>query len=116
MLSCSGEQRLSILSEIKSQLLELATHKRATHVIQTFVDLINLPLEEQVFGEQLEGSVSSLSVHPLGTHIIQKFLVGVREENREFVFREITGDFLNISKDKYGLCVLKKFAQNITSF
>jgi len=63
------------------------------------VDLINLPSEERLIGSQLAGSVASLSVHPLGTHIIQKFLVGVREENREFMFNEITADFLNISKD-----------------
>lgn len=79
--SCSGDQRLAILSMIKQRFIEICCNKKGTHTIQTMFDLVNLPEEEDFIRSSLIGKVVELSLvyylklifyyqDPQGTHVV----------------------------------------------
>jgi len=71
------------------------------------VDLATLNEEEKFFETALRGEVANLSIDQQGTHIIQKIILSFNEENRQFVFDEVTEGLMTVSKTSHGLCVIK---------
>lgn len=105
--SCSGHQRLHILQKIEENFIQVWKDKKGTHTIQKMVDLATLNEEEKFFETALRGEVANLSIDQQGTHIIQKIILSFNEENRQFVFDEVTEGLMTVSKTSHGLCVIK---------
>ena len=82
LLSCSGNQRLSILQNMRERIIEVCCNKKGTHTIQTMVDLVNLPEEEDFIRKALRGNIVRLSLDSQGTHVVQKVIICFGEEKR----------------------------------
>ena len=108
--SCSRQQRLSILDSLVQQggIAKIACHKKGTHVIQKFIELSNSDEEEKFFETALKGRVAEYAIDKEATHVIQKAITCFSEQNRQFLFDEITEGIKMVYEDQYGLCVLKK--------
>jgi hypothetical protein len=54
-----------------------------------------------------------LAFDPNGTHVLQKVLLCMKEENVDFIFNPILANFVDLSMDQNGLCVIKKIVSKI---
>lgn len=98
LLSCSAEQRLSILTRIKPFLIEICMNWKGTHTIQKTIELSNLPAETEYFETCLTSKIAPLAIDSQGTHVIQMLMSSLPEENRQYVFQEILESFMRITK------------------
>ena len=71
-------------------------------------DLVNLPEEEDYIRSALIGNVIILAKDQQGTHVVQKVLSSFEEGKRVFIFNEVYDNFIELSMDNNGLCVVKK--------
>ena len=108
---CSQEQRIEILKELSPFISEDCTHEFGTHPIQNLIELSSSEEEYKLllasFNDYNKVLLASLSQN--GSFVIQKLIVNIPEKIR-FQFNQIIVQFICIlSRDMYGLCVVKKF-------
>jgi Pumilio-family RNA binding repeat len=104
--NCSAGQRLQLLTAMRGNLIDVAFHPRGTHALQNLIAMTSLKEEETIYREEFQGRLVEMSVDNNASHIVQRLLVTVN--NRYFIIREILGRVEELSKDKLGVCVIKK--------
>lgn len=104
--NCSAGQRLSLLSAMRSNLLTISFHPRGTHALQNLIAMTSLKEEETIYREEFQGKLIEMSKDNNASHVVQRLLVTV--SNRYFIIREILGKVEELSRDKLGVCVIKK--------
>jgi hypothetical protein len=104
--NCNSSQRLILIEAMQYQLVDIATSERGTHSLQSLIALASLPREENIYLEHLAPKAVQLSVHVYGSHVIQRLLVSVK--NKEVITEKLLGNAKFLSKNKLGLCVIKK--------
>ncbi len=48
-----------------------------------------------------------------GTHVLQKILLCMKEEDIDFIFEPVLENFIDLSMDQNGLCVIKKIVSKV---
>ena len=48
-----------------------------------------------------------------GTHVLQKVLLCMKEEDIDFIFEPVLENFIDLSMDQNGLCVIKKIVSKV---
>ena len=59
--SCSAEQRIFILKNLKKVFTSISCHPSGTHAIQTLIEIINMPGEEELVKECVKDNILKLS-------------------------------------------------------
>jgi hypothetical protein len=72
-----------------------------------------MPEEEEELKEGIKNHIINLAFDPNGTHVLQKVLLCLKEENIDFIFDPIYENFIDLSMDQNGLCVIKKIISKI---
>lgn len=108
---CTQEQRIEILKELSPFISEDCTHEFATHPIQNLIELSSSEEEYKLllFSFNDFNKIVLDSLNQNGSFVIQKLIVNIPEKVR-FQFNQIFVQFISmLSRDMYGLCVVKKF-------
>ena len=83
--------------------------------MQCLIEMINMPQEEQELKDGIKNHVVNLAFDQNGTHVLQKVLLCFKEENLDFIFHPIIDNFIDLSVDQNGLCVIKKLVSKIST-
>jgi hypothetical protein len=81
--------------------------------MQSLIEMINMPAEEQALREGIEKQIAELAFDPHGTHVLQRVLLCLQEDNIDFIFDPILANFVDLSMDQNGLCVIKKIITKV---
>lgn len=106
---CSSDQRIFILEGILPQFEVISCNIFGTHVVQSLIDIANMPEEIKLINCSVKGRVVALSTESHGTHVMQKLLINIKEIDRVEVNAEVLQNFYNLIYDPNGICVLKKY-------
>jgi len=106
---CSAEHRVFILKYINRDFSRISCNSSGTHALQSLIEIINLPEEEELLKLCVRSCVVSLSININGTHVVQKVVSCIKEQNREQINKIILDNFTKLIFDSNGICVLKKF-------
>ena len=108
---CSKEQRIEILKEIGTNLIDDCTDEYGTHPIQTLIELANSEEEYKLllyYFRDFE-KILKATLNQNGTYVIQKLIVYIPEKYR-MEFNLIFVKFICIlAMDMYGVCTAIKF-------
>ena len=105
--SCSPQQRLILLKTIQPIFMTVCKDKKGTHTIQAFIDLLNLPEEEQIINQLLKGHIVELALDHEGTHVVVKLLMTFSETKALYIYNEILTNFLTVAIDANGINVVR---------
>ena len=108
---CSREQLIEILKELSPYISEDCVHEFATHPIQHLIELSSSEEEYKLLLSSFHdfNKVLLACLNQNGSFVIQKLIVHIPEKVR-IEFNIIFVKFIIIlSRDMYGLCVVKKF-------
>lgn len=72
-----------------------------------------MPDEEHELKEGIRTHIIDLAFDANGTHVLQKVLLCMKEENVDFIFDPVLANFVQLSMDQNGLCVIKKIVSKI---
>ena len=111
--SSSSAQRQKILNVLQPHILKISCDKKGTHSMQCLIEMINMPEEEIALRNGIRTHIVDLAFDPNGTHVLQKVLLCMKEENIDFIFDPILHNFIALSMDQNGLCVIKKIVSKI---
>lgn len=75
--------------------------------------MINMPEEEEELKQGINDHIVDLAFDANGTHVLQKVLLCMKEENIDFIFEPVLANFLDLSMDQNGLCVIKKIVSKV---
>jgi len=107
--SCSSEQRIFMLVNMKHDIITISMNSCGTHSLQSLIEIINLKEEGTIILESIKRSLLKLSLDVNATHVIQKLILCLDENNRVDMSEEILSIFNKLIGDSNGVCVLKKF-------
>ena len=108
---CSKEQRIEILKEIGTNLIDDCTDEYGTHPIQTLIELANSEEEYKLLLYYFRDfkKILKATLNQNGTYVIQKLIVYIPEKYR-MEFNLIFVKFICIlAMDMYGVCTAIKF-------
>jgi hypothetical protein len=89
--------------------LEIANNTSGTHSIQSLIEIINMPEEEEILRNCVEKHILRLACNSNGTHIIQKIITCFEEKNREYLNDYILKNMAKMSMNVNGICVVRYF-------
>jgi hypothetical protein len=81
--------------------------------MQCLIEMINMPEEEHELKEGIKQHIVNLAFDANGTHVLQKVLLCMKEENIDFIFVPVLENFIDLSMDQNGLCVIKKIVSKV---
>ena len=81
--------------------------------MQCLIEMINMPEEEEELKEGIKNHILDLAFDQHGTHVLQKVLLCLKEEHIDFIFNPILENFIRLSMDQNGLCVIKKIVSKV---
>ncbi len=76
--------------------------------MQTIICMISIEEEEKMVESAIKDKILDMSYDGNATHVLQKLLTSLSEDKLDYVFYPVIEDFVNLSMDANGLCVLKK--------
>lgn len=93
----------------------MGTNPHGTRVIQKIIECINSKGLLDYFTKVFRPCVVGLMKDINGNHIIIKFINVIKYPNNQFVYDVIINQFLDLSTDKHGCCVIQKCIDCATS-
>ena len=99
------------LFTIKDSLYDISLTEPGSRIIQKLIEKIcNYPILINKFIFYLANkNLGILFNSPYGNHVLQKYLSLIKKkEYTNFIYNYIYDNFLKISKEKYGICVIQK--------
>ncbi len=87
----------------------IACNNSGTHSLQSLIEIINMPGEEDLVKEAVRDSILTLSYDINGTHVIQKVLSSIDENNRESINKILLNNIDKLIYDSNGICVVSKY-------
>jgi hypothetical protein len=84
----------------------ISCNNSGTHSIQSLIEIINMPGEEDLVKEAIQDSILTLSYDTNGTHVIQKIISSIDEINREHVNQTLLTNINKLIYDSNGICVV----------
>lgn len=86
---------------------DIACNSSGTHAIQSLIEIINLPNEEDQVKDIVKDCILKLSCDINGTHVMQKIITCIKESNREYINKVILTNLKKLLYDSNGVCVVK---------
>ena len=111
ILACNYEQRKQILTEISPVISEICLDEFGTHPVQKLIECSSSTQEYKLLLESFkeENKIIMASLTKNGAFVIQKIIVKIPDTMRTEFNNIIIKNVFTLSKDMYGVCVLKKF-------
>lgn len=69
---------------------------------------MTMDAEENIIAENIKGHVFELAMDSQATHVAQKALQSFSEKTKSFIIEEALDNFVELSLDQNGLCLIKK--------
>ena len=99
------------LFSIKDSLYDISLTEPGSRIIQKLIEKIyNYPLILNKFTFYLTNkNIGILFNSPYGNHVLQKYITLVKnKEYTNYIYNYILNHFLEIAREKYGICVIQK--------
>ena len=107
-------QKLGIYQAIEQNFLFIAKNKNGTHSIQSLIDEIRTPNEQNVIDNLINSNILSLFNDKNAYHIIMKLIIERPENQRNYINLFIINNIEKISINPFGsYCVNKFIANNV---
>jgi hypothetical protein len=87
----------------------ISCNNSGTHSLQSLIEIINMPGEEELVKEAVKDHILTLSYDINGTHVIQKIISSIDENNREHINKTLLTNFDKLIYDSNGICVVRVF-------
>jgi glutaredoxin len=108
--------RTKFLCRLRENIVEIGNSKIGTYPLQAIIDQLHSEPEKKIIIEAVREKVLCMSLNPQGTHVIEKMLNLFEEWRLQHVYEAIIRNFLFLTNNSNGLCVIKKIiakAQNL---
>ena len=109
---------LSLLSVIKNNFNEISKNQNGTKLIQKLIEKSSLNDKDNTIQKNLinilKGKVYECSIDEFANHIIQKFIIHFNYPINNFIYKELTENFVKVCINKFGCCVIQKCLINGT--
>ncbi len=102
-------QRILIYQKIESNFLSIAQNQSGTHSIQSIIDQIETPIEQEAFNKLLDKNMLSLFNDKNAYHIIMKIIIEKPENQRNNVNLFLINNIAKIAINPYGSYCVNKF-------
>ena len=76
--------------------------------MQTIICMIGAEEEEKLLEIAVKDKVTAMALDNNATHVLQKIIACLAEEKLDYIFYPLIEDFMPLSLDANGLCVIKK--------
>ncbi len=94
----------------------ISCNSSGTHALQSLIEIINMPGEEELVKEAVKDNILTLSfVMKIlifqdinGTHVIQKVISCIKEEDRKHINETVLNNIHKLVFDSNGICVVNK--------
>ena len=108
---CTKEQRIEILKEIGTNLIDDCTDEYGTHPIQTLIELANSEEEYKLLLYYFRDfkKILKATLNQNGTYVIQKLIVYIPEKYRMELNLIFVKFICILAMDMYGVCTAIKF-------
>ncbi len=90
-----------------NEFTDISCNASGTHALQSMIEIINMPGEEELVKEAVKDNILRLSYDINGTHVIQKVVSCISEENREFINYIVLKNIHKLVFDSNGICVVR---------
>jgi hypothetical protein len=100
--------RIKFLCKLKENFVEIGNSKVGTYPLQSIIDQLHSEPEKKIIIEAVKDKVLFLSLNAQGTHVIEKMLNLFEEWRLPHVYETIIKNFLFLTNNSNGLCVIKK--------
>ena len=67
--------------------MKISCDRIGTHSMQCLIEILNMPEEEKLLQEMIEGNIMDLAKDANGTHVLQKVLLCMKEENAQYIIQ-----------------------------
>lgn len=84
----------------------IAFNNYGTHVIQTFIEIIQSMDEANILINCIYKDLVELSINSNSTHIVQKIMLAVHEYNRQLLNFQIINNLYTLCRETNGVCVV----------
>jgi hypothetical protein len=104
------DERISFLRELKLNFVETSIHSTGTFAMQSIIEQLITSEEKQVIIEVTKSKkvLQSLSMNNNGCHVLGKIIMLIPEENIPFVYQHSFDNFISLSYNPNGICIIKK--------
>lgn len=101
------------LSFIDVNFMNIAYAIHGTRVIQKLIEKMNYLDENsqrifELMARNIHGNVKKMAIDQHANHVLQKFISFSRHFPNDFLYEEISQNFMIIAKTKHGCCVIQK--------
>jgi hypothetical protein len=107
------KDRNEYLNSIKDSLVELSCNIIGTYPIQGIIEFIGSKTEKQLVINSIKNYIYKLAFDPYGSHVIEKIISCFEEDLSYFIYDFIINNFLDLSYNQNGICIIKKFVSFI---
>ena len=107
------KDRNEYLNAIKNNLIELSCNSIGTYPIQGIIELIESKSEKTLIINSIKFYIYKLAFDPFGCHVIEKIICYFEEDLISFIYDFIINNFLDLSYNQNGICIIKKFVSFI---
>ena len=107
------KDRNEYLNAIKNNLIELSCNSIGTYPIQGIIELIGSKSEKTLIINSIKFYIYKLAFDPFGCHVIEKIICYFEEDLISFIYDFIINNFLDLSYNQNGICIIKKFVSFI---
>ena len=102
------KDRNEYLNAIKDNLIELCCNNIGTYPIQGIIEYIGSKTEKNLIINSIKNYITKLAYDPYGCHVLEKIISSFEEDLIVFIYDFILNNFLDLSYNSNGICVIKK--------
>ena len=102
------KDRIDFLLSIKDSLTKISINNIGTYPIQSIIEQIGSKNEKKIIINSIKDSINDFCYDTYGTHVLEKIISCFEEEFTEFIFEYVSNNFLNLSNNINGICIVKK--------
>ena len=102
------KDRIDFLLSIKDSLTKISINNIGTYPIQGIIEQIGSKNEKKIIINSIKDSINDFCYDTYGTHVLEKIISCFEEEFTEFIFEYVSNNFLNLSNNINGICIVKK--------
>ena len=107
-LCLTQKDRIDLLKKIQNSIVRYSCDSVGTYPIQTIIENINSELEKVIIISKIKNHVEELIYDPFGCHVVERLLDCFEEGYISFLYSYISDNFLKLSYNNNGICIIKK--------
>lgn len=102
------KDRIDFITSIKGYFVKLSFDNVGTFPIQGIIEQVNSNYEKKMIISLVKNCLSLFCYNSSGSHVIEKIISCFEDEYTQFIFDFGIQNFIDLSKDSSGICVIKK--------